>query len=115
MAHTTKASEIFDGILTDLKATIDYHPDGRDLIPTLFDYIEQMRVLLWETAFFRKFGVEKAIQGKTTLLTSSTCSNRPYTELFTGTSNTFYFLPRLFLGHPLSLEVIMRTEARISC
>jgi hypothetical protein len=42
---------IFKGIIRDQKATINYHPNGSDPIPTIFDYIEQVRISLWDTAF----------------------------------------------------------------
>lgn len=63
----TEATKIFKGILSDKKATIIYHPDGRDPIPTIFDYIEQMRVILWDTAFYLEFAVEKTLHKNFTI------------------------------------------------
>jgi hypothetical protein len=42
---------IFKGIIRDQKATINYHPNGGDLIPTIFDYIKQVQISLCNTAF----------------------------------------------------------------
>ena len=56
-----EAGIIFKGIIRDQKATINYHPDGSDPIPTIFDYIEQVRVSLWDSAFYREFAVDKGI------------------------------------------------------
>ena len=35
--------------------------DGMDLLPIIFYYVEAMHTSLWETAFFREFGVNKGV------------------------------------------------------
>jgi hypothetical protein len=40
---------------------INYFPDGQDPIPSIFEYIETMRISLWETTFFLEFSTEKGI------------------------------------------------------
>ena len=37
--------------------SINYNPDDGDPIPTIFDYVENMRCSLWDVAFFREFRV----------------------------------------------------------
>lgn len=63
----TEAMKIIKGILVDHKASINYHPDGRDLIPTISDYIEQIRVSLWEAMFYREFAIEKTVHKNFTI------------------------------------------------
>lgn len=62
-----EAQKLLDGVLRDQKATINYQPDDRDPIPTIFDYIEQIRISLWDTAFFREFAVEKGVNKNNTI------------------------------------------------
>jgi hypothetical protein len=52
---------LFDATITDMGISINYLPDGEDPIPSISDYIETMRISLWEIAFFREFAVEKGI------------------------------------------------------
>ena len=59
-----EAERLFDSTIKDLGVTIDYFPDGRDPIPSISEYIEQVRIQLWDSAFFREFNVEKGIQKK---------------------------------------------------
>ena len=47
-----EADELFSGVRTDLGKIIDYNHDDKDLIFTIFDYVEAMRCQLWEIAFF---------------------------------------------------------------
>jgi len=56
-----ESQRIFEGILRDQKATIDYQLDGWDPLPTIFDYMEQNRISLWDTTFYQEFLVEKGI------------------------------------------------------
>ena len=51
-----EVEELFSGVLTYLGEVVDYNPDGRDPIPTIFDYMEAMRCQLWESAFFVELG-----------------------------------------------------------
>ena len=51
-----EADDLFSGVLTDIGETIDYNPDGMDLVLTIFDYVEAMRCQLWETAFYIELG-----------------------------------------------------------
>ena len=59
MAIETK--KLFDATVVDLGVSINYLPDGMDPLPTIFDYVETMRILLWDTAFFREFTVNKGV------------------------------------------------------
>lgn len=61
MQLAIEAQKIFDGVVRDQKAVINYHPDGMDPLPTIFDYVEQCRLTLWDTAFFREFAVQKEV------------------------------------------------------
>jgi hypothetical protein len=54
-------------VLRDQKATVNYQPDGRDPIPTIFYYIEQIRISLWDSEFFREFAVEKRVNKNNTI------------------------------------------------
>jgi hypothetical protein len=53
-----KADELLSSVFTDLDDTIDYNPDGKDLILTIFDYVEAMKCQLWEISFFTNLGEE---------------------------------------------------------
>ena len=56
-----ETEKLFDATVADLGVSINYLPDGMDPLPTIFDYVETMRILLWDTAFFREFAVDKGI------------------------------------------------------
>jgi len=64
---TIEAQKLLGGILHDQKASIKYHPDRSDPIPTIFDYIEQIRISLWDTTFIREFAVEKGMNKNNTM------------------------------------------------
>ena len=51
-----EAEELFAGVVTDLGEVVDYHPDGKEPIQTIFDYVETMRCQLWESVFFVELG-----------------------------------------------------------
>ena len=67
MQLAVEAQKLFDGVLRDQKTTINYQPDDRDPIPTIFYYIEQNRISLWDTAFYREFAVEKGVNKNNTI------------------------------------------------
>jgi hypothetical protein len=54
-----EAEKLFAGVLTNIGEIVDYNPDGKDPILTIFDYMVAMRCQLWEIAFFTKLGGEK--------------------------------------------------------
>jgi hypothetical protein len=56
-----EAERLFTGTLIDLGVTVDYVRDGEVPLPSITDYVEKMRILLWDTAFFREFKVEKGV------------------------------------------------------
>ena len=56
-----ETEKLFDATVADMHVSINYLPDGMDPLPTIFDYVEAMRISLWDTAFFREFGVEKGV------------------------------------------------------
>ena len=53
-----EADELFSGVLTILRKNVNYNPDGKDPILTIFDYVEAMRCQLWEIASFIELGGE---------------------------------------------------------
>ena len=55
MQLAVEGQKLFNGVMSNQKATINYQPNDRDPIPTIFYYIEQIRISLWDTAFFREF------------------------------------------------------------
>jgi len=67
MQLAVEAQKLLDGILRDQNVTINYQPDGWDPIPTIFYYIEQIRMSLWDTTFFREFAVEKGVNKNNTI------------------------------------------------
>ena len=67
MQLAVAVQKLLDDVLRDPKATINYQHDGRDPIPTIFYYIEQIRISLWDTAFFREFVVEKKVNKNKTI------------------------------------------------
>ena len=56
-----ETEKLFDATVADMHVSINYLPDGMDPLPTIFDYVEAMRISLWDTAFFREFGVDKGV------------------------------------------------------
>jgi hypothetical protein len=56
-----ETEKLFDATVVDLDVSINYLPDGMDPLPTIFDYVETMRISLWDTAFFREFAVDKGV------------------------------------------------------
>ena len=53
--------KLFNATVADLDVSINYLPNGMDPLPTIFDYVETMRILLWDAAFFCEFAVDKGI------------------------------------------------------
>jgi len=47
--------------MVDLDMAINYLPDGMDPLSTIFNYVETMHILLWDTTFFCEFFVDKGI------------------------------------------------------
>jgi hypothetical protein len=52
---------LFDATISDMGVTINYAPDGQDPIPSIFEYIETMRISLWDNAFFLEFSLDKGV------------------------------------------------------
>jgi hypothetical protein len=44
-----------------LKVVVNYLPDNHDPLPQISDYVESMRISLWDTAFHREFNAEKGV------------------------------------------------------
>jgi hypothetical protein len=44
-----------------LNVIVNYLPDNHDPLPQISDYVESMRILLWDTAFYREFNAEKGV------------------------------------------------------
>jgi hypothetical protein len=53
--------KLFDATIEDMGVNINYFPDGQDPMSTISEYIETMRISLWETAFFFEFSMEKGV------------------------------------------------------
>jgi hypothetical protein len=53
--------KLFDATIEDMGVNINYFPDGQDPMSTISEYIETMRISLWETAFFFEFSTEKGV------------------------------------------------------
>jgi hypothetical protein len=56
-----EAKSLFDEAVADLNVVVDYLPDNHDPLPQISDYVESMRILLWDTAFYREFNAEKGV------------------------------------------------------
>jgi hypothetical protein len=52
---------LFDATISDMGVTINYAPDGQDPIPSISEYIETMRISLWDNAFFLEFSLDKGV------------------------------------------------------
>jgi hypothetical protein len=44
-----------------LKVVVNYLPDNHDPLPQISDYVESMRISLWDAAFYREFNTEKGM------------------------------------------------------
>jgi len=109
-----ETEKLFDATVADMHVSINYLPDGMDPLPTIFDYVEAMRISLWDTAFFREFGVDKGVH-KTTTLTNNSISIRPCEECFIGTSNMFCSLLKSFPNLPFFLLTIWTLKVKSAC
>ena len=58
---STESTRLLDGTLSDLSITINYDPESGPPITRITEYIEEMRILLWDTAFFREFKEPKGV------------------------------------------------------
>jgi hypothetical protein len=56
-----EAIKLFDATIADMGVTINYSLDGQDPILSISEYIETMRISLWETTFFLEFSLVKGI------------------------------------------------------
>jgi hypothetical protein len=56
-----EAVNLFDATISDIGVTINYAIDGQDPIPSISNYIETMRISLWDSAFFLEFSLDKGI------------------------------------------------------
>jgi len=56
-----ETEKLFNTIVVDLDMGINYLPDGMDPLPTIFDYMETMQILLQDTTFFCEFLVDKGV------------------------------------------------------
>jgi hypothetical protein len=56
-----EAIKLFDATIANLGVTINYFPDGQDPIPSISEYIETMRISLWNTVSFHEFSLDKGI------------------------------------------------------
>ena len=82
-----ETDKLFDATVADMHVSTNYLPDGMDPLFIIFYYVKAMRISLWDTAFFRKFGVDKGVHKKTITLRSNSISIRPCEGCFIGTSN----------------------------
>jgi hypothetical protein len=57
-----EAQRLFDDAVADLNVTVNYLPENHDPLPQISDYVESIRISLWDSAFYREFnerGVHK--------------------------------------------------------
>jgi hypothetical protein len=52
---------LFDATISDMGVTINYALDGQDPILSISEYIETMRISLWDNAFFLEFSSDKGL------------------------------------------------------
>ena len=109
-----ETEKLFDATLADMHVFINYLRNGMDLLPTIFYYVEAMRISLWDTAFFCEFSVDKEVH-KTTTLTSNSISIRSCEGCFICTSNMFCSLLKPFQNLPLCLLTIWTLKVKSAC
>ena len=109
-----ETGKLFDATVADMHVSFNYLLDGMDPLPTSFDYMEAMRISLWDIAFFREFGIDKGVH-KTTTLSSNSISIRPCEGCFIGISNMFYSLLKPFPNLPFSLLTIWTLKVMSAC
>ena len=51
----------FDATIADIAVDIDYHPLGKDPLPTIGDYVEMSRISAWDIAFFHESAMENGV------------------------------------------------------
>jgi hypothetical protein len=56
-----ETEKLIDATMANLDVTINYLPNHIDHLPTIFDYVETMQISLLDTAFFRKFAIDKGV------------------------------------------------------
>jgi hypothetical protein len=52
--------------VADLNVTVNYLPKNHDPLPQISDYVESIRISLWDTAFYREFNAEKGVHKNNT-------------------------------------------------
>jgi hypothetical protein len=52
---------LFDDTVADMDVTVNYLPDNHDPLHQISDYVESIRISLWDTAFYREFNAEKRV------------------------------------------------------
>jgi hypothetical protein len=52
--------------VADLNVTVNYLPEIHDPLPQISDYVESIRISLWDTVFYREFNAEKGVHNNNT-------------------------------------------------
>jgi hypothetical protein len=52
--------------VADLNVTVNYLPKNHDPLPQISDYVESIRISLWDTAFYCEFNAEKGVHKNNT-------------------------------------------------
>jgi hypothetical protein len=47
--------------VADLNVSVNYHPENHDPLPQISDYVESVRISLWDNAFFHEFNADKRV------------------------------------------------------
>ena len=109
-----ETEKLFDATVADMRVSLDYLLDGIDSLPTIFYYVEKMRISLWDTAFFREFGVEKG-NHKNHNIDKQVNFNRPCEGYFIDILNMPCSLLKPFLNFPFFLLTIWISKVKNAC
>ena len=61
-----EAQRLFDDAVADLNVTVNYFPENHEPLPQISDYMESIRMSLWDSAFYHEFNAEKGVHKNNT-------------------------------------------------
>jgi hypothetical protein len=61
-----EAQRLFEDAVADLNVIVNYLPENHEPLPQISDYVESIRISLWDSAFFREFNAEKGVHKNNT-------------------------------------------------
>jgi hypothetical protein len=61
-----EAQRLFEDAVADLNVIVNYLPENHKPLPQISDYVESIRISLWDSIFFHEFNAEKGVHKNNT-------------------------------------------------